>query len=161
MKLLIKMLSASDQFEIEARDEFITILELKKRIGEIKGIPANSQRLLYKGKALSDNKTTKDYGVGEGSRLHLSIKSQGSSRSCTSTTQENKDVRFHNLENKSFITKLEDVLGSHFSGEDSKKVIYHFKTMYEDMLYSMSLDDIERLAKSNLKNQVALIQNYK
>jgi len=57
----------------------ITILSVKKEISEKEGdCPLEQQRLIYKGRILEDDRTLSDYGIVDGSTLHL-VKSRASS----------------------------------------------------------------------------------
>ena len=48
-----------------------TVLSLKEKLEEVGGYPVNTQRLVLKGKALVNNKTIGDYGISEGTVVHL------------------------------------------------------------------------------------------
>tara|TARA_B110000003_G_C16390933_1_gene434344 strand:+ start:197 stop:388 length:192 start_codon:yes stop_codon:yes gene_type:complete len=50
-------------------EETDTILFLKAKINEEKNIPIESQRIIYAGKLLEDNKTFKDYNIDKNEAL--------------------------------------------------------------------------------------------
>ncbi len=69
MQLFIKTLTSifpSFYMDIEETD---TILFLKAKINEEKNIPIESQRIIYAGKLLEDNKTFKDYNIDKNEAL--------------------------------------------------------------------------------------------
>ena len=48
-----------------------TVLSLKEKLEEVGGYPVNTQRLVLKGKALVNTKTIGEYGISEGTVVHL------------------------------------------------------------------------------------------
>jgi len=48
-----------------------TIEEIKHKIYNKEGIPADQQRLVYGGKQLEDGRTLKDYSIGNDQMIHL------------------------------------------------------------------------------------------
>jgi len=63
MKLILKTLQR-DTFEVEI-DEALTVLDLKKKVEEVRGAgyAAQNLKLIYAGKILSDEKLIKDYDI--------------------------------------------------------------------------------------------------
>jgi ubiquilin len=60
MKITFR-LSSGGKFELDFAPS-ITILELKELIEKEQNIPANQQRLIYKGRILKDPQTVESYG---------------------------------------------------------------------------------------------------
>ena len=148
MNLTIKVLSGNEEFKINSQENSSRISELKEIIYRQRGIPVNEQRLLFKGRALTDEaKTLQEYGITENSKLHLSIKksSQNASKSDQSSVGKIKGPNFHK--------RLEEVLLKHFHPQDADKVLQKFNEMYGNMMLGMSLDDFERIAKYEIEKQ--------
>lgn len=56
---------------------WMTVEELKLVIQATDLVPADQQRLLYAGRHLEDGRTSEDYAIAHGSRLHLVIRMKG------------------------------------------------------------------------------------
>uniref|UniRef100_A0A3Q0R7C4 Ubiquitin-like domain-containing protein n=1 Tax=Amphilophus citrinellus TaxID=61819 RepID=A0A3Q0R7C4_AMPCI len=121
---------------------------VKELVSERLNIPANQQRLLYKGKALAEHRLS-DYSIGPEAKLNLVIRpvgertgasgtaacgSSGSSSSGISSTQGG------------VWQTVSTILARHFSPADAAKVHEQLIKDYERSLRQLSLDDIERLA---------------
>lgn len=116
---------------------------VKELVSERLNIPANQQRLLYKGKALADEHRLSDYSIGPEAKLNLVIRPVGersgasgmvASSSSTSSSQER------------VWQTVSTILARHFSPADAAKVHEQLIKDYERSLRQLSLDDIERLA---------------
>ena len=53
-----------------------TVLEIKGKIAEGFGVPAEDQKLIFKGKILDNSLTASDLGMEEGDTLHMVSKTQ-------------------------------------------------------------------------------------
>ncbi|KAI8377984.1 ubiquitin family-domain-containing protein [Radiomyces spectabilis] len=72
LELAVKVLKPASQFTIGNISADDTVLVLKKRIYQQQSaFPVNRQRLLLKGKVLSDQKALSDYGIASGAVIHL------------------------------------------------------------------------------------------
>jgi len=58
-------------------EEGEAIEDVKAKIAEKEGIPAEQQRLIFGGQQLQDGKTIDDYNVGDDSTLHLVLRLRG------------------------------------------------------------------------------------
>jgi len=75
MELFVKTMTGKT-VSIEA-EEGETIEEIKAKITEKEGIPAEQQRLIFGGQQLEDAKTLEDYGVDEDDTFHLVLRLRG------------------------------------------------------------------------------------
>eukprot|EP00112_Aurelia_sp_Birch-Aquarium-sp1_P007500 Seg1817.15 transcript_id=Seg1817.15/GoldUCD/mRNA.D3Y31 product="Ubiquitin-like protein 4A" protein_id=Seg1817.15/GoldUCD/D3Y31 len=148
MNLIIKVLNGNEEFNINLLENSSKILELKELIHKQRGVLVSEQRLLFKGRALTDEgKTLGEYGITENSKLHLSIKK--SSENASKSAQNSLGT----IKGPDFNKRLEEVLKKHFHPQDADKVLQKFNELYGSMIEGMSLDDFERIAKYEMKKQ--------
>ena len=75
MLIKVKNLAGREiEIDIEPTD---TIERIKERVEEKEGIPPPQQRLIFGGRALSDEKTAADYNITAGMTLHLVLALRG------------------------------------------------------------------------------------
>jgi ubiquilin len=76
--------SNADKTDFKA-DPSITVLEFKEIIAQKISVPANLQRLIYKGRVLKDESTLSSYNIDDGQTIHL-VKSGGGTAPSQSTS---------------------------------------------------------------------------
>ncbi|CAB1321940.1 unnamed protein product [Coregonus sp. 'balchen'] len=134
MILTVKPLQGKEcNVEVTEDEKVSTVKEL---VSERLNIPANQQRLLYKGKALADEHRLSDYSIGPEAKLNLVVRPAGERSGMASSCCAVSGVW----------QTLATVLAKHFSPADAAKVQEQLIKDYERSLRQLSLDDIERLA---------------
>uniref|UniRef100_A0A8C3G6K7 Ubiquitin like 4A n=1 Tax=Cyclopterus lumpus TaxID=8103 RepID=A0A8C3G6K7_CYCLU len=111
---------------------------VKDLVSERLNIPANQQRLLYKGKALADEHRLSDYSIGPEAKLNLVIRPVGERTGASGTASSSSSRRVWQT--------VSTILARHFSAADAAKVHEQLIKDYERSLRQLSLDDVERLA---------------
>nr|ACO08057.1 Ubiquitin-like protein 4A [Oncorhynchus mykiss] len=134
MILTIKPLKGKECNVQVTEDEKVSMV--KELVSERLNIPANQQRLLYKGKALADEHRLSDYSIGPKAKLNLVVRPAGGRSGMASSSSAVSGVW----------QTLSTVLAKHFSPADAAKVHEQLIKDYERSLRQLSLDDIERLA---------------
>lgn len=71
MKITVKSIYCPVTFIVEP---FHTIAMVKALFLNHKGISVSQQRLLYNGAILEDDKTLQQYGIVDGTEIHLALK---------------------------------------------------------------------------------------
>ncbi|KAF7665654.1 hypothetical protein LDENG_00136000 [Lucifuga dentata] len=140
MILTVKPLQGKECSVQVTEDEKVSTV--KELVSERLNIPANQQRLLYKGKALADEHRLSDYSIGPEAKLNLVIRPvgerTGASGIAASSSSSSSQGGVWQI--------VSTVLARHFSPADAAKVHEQLIKDYERSLRQLSLDDIERLA---------------
>lgn len=139
MILTVKPLQGKECSVQVTEDEKVSTV--KELVSERLNIPANQQRLLYKGKALADEHRLSDYSIGPEAKLNLVIRPVGERTGGSGTAASSSS----STQGRVWQT-VSTILARHFSPADAAKVHEQLIKDYERSLRQLSLDDIERLA---------------
>lgn len=142
MILTVKPLQGKECSVQVTEDEKVSTV--KELVSERLNIPANQQRLLYKGKALADEHRLSDYSIGPEAKLNLVIRPVGE-RTGASGMVASSSSGSSGTQGRVWQT-VSTILARHFSPADAAKVHEQLIKDYERSLRQLSLDDIERLA---------------
>lgn len=138
MILTVKPLQGKECSVQVTEDEKVSTV--KELVSERLNIPANQQRLLYKGKALADEHRLSDYSIGPEAKLNLVIRPLGERTGASGTAGSSSSTQ------GGVWQTVSTILARHFSPADAAKVHEQLIKDYERSLRQLSLDDIERLA---------------
>ncbi|KAL9960821.1 hypothetical protein ACROYT_G034326 [Oculina patagonica] len=134
MQITVKILNGQEvRLEVSENDQ---ISQVKRLVSEKLDVPVEQQRLVFKGKTLADSSTLQEHQIVEGSKLHLSIRKPGNGAS-----SGNPD---------DFFKLLREFVRGHFSEQDTERVMQKFREDFKTWVWSLSLDDIERMAALHL-----------
>lgn len=139
MILTVKPLQGKECSVHVTEDEKVSTV--KELVSERLNIPANQQRLLYKGKALADEHRLSDYSIGPEAKLNLVIRPVGERTGASGTGANSSSGTQGGV-----WQTVSTILARHFSPADAAKVHEQLIKDYERSLRQLSLDDIERLA---------------
>ncbi|XP_051277490.1 ubiquitin-like protein 4A [Dicentrarchus labrax] len=139
MILTVKPLQGKECSVQVTEDEKVSTV--KELVSERLNIPANQQRLLYKGKALADEHRLSDYSIGPEAKLNLVIRPVGERTGASGMVASSSS----SSQGRVWQT-VSTILARHFSPADAAKVHEQLIKDYERSLRQLSLDDIERLA---------------
>lgn len=135
MQITVKILNGQEvRLEVSASDQISLV---KRQVSEKLEIPVLKQRLVFKGKTLADSSTLRDHHIVDGSKLHLSVRKLSDGASSGNSSD--------------FFGLLRDFLRGHFSEQDTERVMLKFKEDFKTWVWSLSLDDIERMAALHMK----------
>lgn len=129
MKIIVRSLKDSQTCVIEAT-ESTSILELKKMIENNIKIPSAQQTLVFLGKTLQDDKTISFYPkIKDGTKIFVALRIPETLNSV-----------------------LRKFLKRFYSDEQCKLIVDEFMRNFQTKVDSLSLDDLERIAKFELNN---------
>ncbi|CAH1265037.1 ubiquitin-like protein 4A [Branchiostoma lanceolatum] len=122
-----------------------SVMSVKQLVARELDVPVDQQRLVFRGKTLSDSQCLGDYNIGPDAKVHLMVRKVEKQQSSTDST-DRKDTTILWDETKKLLLK-------HFSPQDADKVMQNFRREFESTIASVSLDDLERMATANLQKR--------
>ncbi|XP_059175847.1 ubiquitin-like protein 4A [Physella acuta] len=148
MHLTVKILNGEECTLAASPSSLVS--DVKEQVEALLSIPVADQKLLFKGKALQDTKPLRDYGVEDSGKIILVVKRPVTKSSDTTKTLSPQNIHPAEPERPVW-EKLRVFLQRHFRDRDVEAVLQEFKKEFERNLSSLSLDDIERLATTKLR----------
>ncbi|KAJ8929565.1 hypothetical protein NQ314_017729 [Rhamnusium bicolor] len=126
MKITVKSLKGGSS--IVEITEKTSILDVKKLVEKDIKIPASQQTLVLFGKTLQDDKCVEDYPkIKDGTKVYVAIKKP-----------------------ESLNAVLIKFLRKYYSDDQCKLIVDEFMRNFQSKVDSLSLDDLERIAKSEI-----------
>lgn len=147
MQLTVKALQGRECSLQVPEDELVSTL--KHLVSDKLNVPVRQQRLLFKGKALTDEKRLSDYNIGPNSKLNLVVKPLEKV-----LLEEGSAHRLVDSPPPPLWQLISKVLARHFSVADTSRVLEQLQRDYDRSLSRLTLDDIERLASRFLHPEV-------
>lgn len=145
MRLTVKILQGSE-CTINV-PETTKVGEVKTSVEQALNVSAGSQRLVYKGKTLSDEMNLREVGVTDGGKIHLMVKKGEGVASTPPAPGSSKTPGSPPA--LDFFVQLDTFLAKHLTQEQTNKVVNEFRKNCQLMVDSMNFEDIERFAASN------------
>jgi len=149
MKLKVKILQGPEcNVDVTSED---SIEKLKDLVEAQLSISPSSQKLLLRGKALSEGTRLGEYNIKEGDKLHLVVKKdqtppEATPSTSTSTSTGCIETQTEQLPRELLAGEVFRVLKAHCSSDsEARKVSALFCQKLEKRLLQLSLDDIERV----------------
>ncbi|KAK6177414.1 hypothetical protein SNE40_015519 [Patella caerulea] len=139
MHLTVKVLNGEECTVSASPSSMVT--DIKEQVSALLGVPASGQRLTFKGKSMLDSKKLSEYDIVDGVRIMLTVKKTDNKDSAVITASP-------------VWQKMLLFLKRHFKEKDADLVLKEFIKNFDNGLSSLSLDDIERLATSQLQTQI-------
>ncbi|KAK7102609.1 ubiquitin-like protein 4A [Littorina saxatilis] len=124
------------------------VSEVKELVHTLMSIPVSEQKLLYRGKALSDDKLLKDYEIQDGARLTLVVRKSSRDTPSPVTGNHQAPAPLPPVWQKMLV-----FLKRHFRERDADLVLAEFRKSFERGLSQLSLDDIDRFAANKMRHQ--------
>ncbi|XP_076033433.1 uncharacterized protein LOC143020689 [Oratosquilla oratoria] len=147
MKLNIKILQGGGECSVELPPE-AKVSELKEKVSVHLNVDPSVQRLVIKGKTLSDDASLVESNLSDGARLHLVVKKTDASAGGSGFTTKAPPCSTPDYQTDLFV-KLEIILKKHLTPEQSAKTVSEFKKNCQALIDGMNFEDMERFAASN------------
>lgn len=157
MKINVKILQGAEcNVDVLATD---SVDKLKELVQEQLSISPSHQRLVHRGKTLSDGSLIQEYNLKDGDKLHLVVKKEASpavavvapSVPASGTIETQTEIEPRVLLER----EMTRILKGHYSTDSEvRKVVSAFVKIIEKKLGNLSLDDIERICERWNNSQV-------
>ncbi|XP_042227233.1 ubiquitin-like protein 4A [Homarus americanus] len=145
MKITVKILQGNEcTMEVPGSSR---VSKVKIIVNEFLSVAPHAQRLVYKGKTLSDETTLDEAGITDGAKIHLMVKKAEVSSPSSGASSSSK--KLESPTTVDFFSQLDTFLSKHLTQEQTTKVVSEFRKNCQLMVDSMNFDDIERFAASN------------
>lgn len=149
MHIYVKLFKGND-FQV-AVSSGQTVQGLKEILAMQIAIPVEEQKLVFKGKALGDDKKLSFYNVQEGDRLFLFTKKSDKAGTPSPGNVPKFAADLSCCTTTALWDKLRVFLQRHFTPQDVEKVLIEFQKDFNSRIQKLSLDDIERFAITKLR----------
>lgn len=144
MKVTVKILQGSEcNLEVSGTTR---IRDLKDKVEIILNVSPSAQRLVFRGKTLTDETSLEEAGITDGAKIHLMVKKGELSSPSLGASSSNSVSSNPTVD---FFAQLDTFLRKHLTQEQTTQVVIEFRKNCQLMMDSMNFDDIERFAASN------------
>ncbi|XP_063600920.1 ubiquitin-like protein 4A [Penaeus indicus] len=144
MKVTVKILQGSEcNLEVSGTTR---IRDLKDKVEIILNVSPSAQRLVFRGKTLTDETSLEEAGITDGAKIHLMVKKGELSSPSLGASSSNSVSSTPTVD---FFAQLDTFLRKHLTQEQTTQVVNEFRKNCQLMVDSMNFDDIERFAASN------------
>ncbi|XP_042888021.1 ubiquitin-like protein 4A [Penaeus japonicus] len=144
MKVTVKILQGSEcSLEVSGTTR---IRDLKDKVEIILNVSPSAQRLVFRGKTLTDETSLDEAGITDGAKIHLMVKKGELSSPSLGASSSNSVSSNPTVD---FFAQLDTFLRKHLTQEQTTQVVNEFRKNCQLMVDSMNFDDIERFAASN------------
>ncbi|XP_062522607.1 ubiquitin-like protein 4A [Corticium candelabrum] len=156
MRVFVKQLRGGEGL-CEVREDS-NVADLKFSIEKEMGVAVGDQRLVFKGKILQGSLPLSQYGLSDGSKVHLTSKTRAplvcrpDSGVQTAGLEQHTDLKSKECDVAAVdhMTCLRTFLLKYFNSEDADKVVQRFREEIRQRVAAMNLDNIERLATKRM-----------
>ncbi|XP_043267376.1 ubiquitin-like protein 4A [Venturia canescens] len=149
MKLVVKILQGEEcTVEISPTD---TVCILKNRVKELLGVEVSQQKLIFLGKALSDENPLSFYpGIKDGCRLYLVVK-----KDLCNSIQSSSEAKTPTPKSGIAILKEEmtRILKQYYTPTETDAILNELIKELRKKVDSLTYDDLERLATALIQDQ--------